>query len=1142
MGERFSRAGRQALFASLAGVLTAACFVVAGTTAAQESAPLIDPRDPAREWKFDNGKEFPGATGSLASDPQAQRQGRGSLKLVGDFHKGGNYVQAGRSIDKIDVRELSMWVRSPDSNRFSLRLIDASGQCHQIKVQMEETTDWQRIVLPLERFFAARGTTEAVPGIAQYEYWGGAKDGAWHGPATAIYLLLGKGDAPLRTLWLNEVSILVRPTAVAGAEVASRVRLDELVDGEHDWRFSKGDEFPGAKGSLAVAADQPAKGKHALQLSGDFTGGGAYVAAIKNLSALAGADASVIRLQAKSEEAASITVLLSDATGQAHQKKGVKITPDGKWHELVLDPKQIAGGEHWGGANDGKWHGPPRELVISLTAASDAKNKKPALLLSDVQAEVRLPVFAQGPAAKYDFEGPLDKEWTVEGDVSVDAARPAGEGGGALRLSRPLDSVNKPISATSAFFPAAPGRWEVRLTEKAALHSPDSSYNAVAKLSCFDAEGKTLDEITILDVYGSHDWKARRQVVSLPAKTAKARFQVQLHKTYGTFHLDDLSAAYLAPAPLRDDRIVRALFSTSALGNLLLPTDSRIVSASVECSKALRDHQREMTWVVRDYWGAEQTLPAAVRLETGKKEKGRIFYEAKIDLSTVPLEIGRYYEVHATLPQGEAPGPGVAVAEPFKASTSFAILPEAETKKYKPEEVPFTSRNWDNRFAEYVRLTDRLGVRICGLWGRWSDKPPYAAEAPQIELATSLGMGWLTTTPAADVERGGDKYDEKALREGARNLIAKFGKHRPMIVNLGNEPHGTGKQVQRNVEAYRILYEEIKKVDPTIPVVATSVEPNEEYFKLGYGKYCDAFDFHIYEDSENVRRTIAEYRALQKKYDCVKPIWSTELGLNSQGMTRRVVASELFKKFAVFFAAGGENVSWFGLLYPDGEGKLAGSSSEAHNVFDCRFNRYAPRLDAVAYYNAVNAICVKKFADEKHYLDDVHAVHFRDAEGRCLTFLWTAKGRKDVSIPLPGVEEVSVIRLDGARRTLSAAGREVTLTVSEDPLLLLYQGGETKTLPAALGAPAAALSGPPQGPSRRGGATFVVAGPAAEKAEFVAPQFWSVQRTPVDAGGVQFKAAAPAGTSAREADFTVRLRDADGKVRGELYYLAPLAD
>ena len=192
-----------------------------------------------------------------------------------------------------------------------------------------------------------------------------------------------------------------------------------------------------------------------------------------------------------------------------------------------------------------------------------------------------------------------------------------------------------------------------------------------------------------------------------------------------------------------------------------------------------------------------------------------------------------------------------------------------------------------------------------------------------------------------------------------RNWIETYGKHRPLTINLGNEPHGKGERVRANVEAYRIVYEEIKKVDPSIFVLATAVEPNEEYFGLGYGKWCDAYDFHVYEGYANVGRTIAEYQALAKKHGQVKPIWSTELGLNSQGMPRQVVAIELIKTFTTFFAKGGANASWFGLLYPDADAKSYGSSGDSHNVFDCRYNRYAPRLDAVAYYHAVNAIAIK---------------------------------------------------------------------------------------------------------------------------------------------------------------------------------------
>ena len=68
--------------------------------------------------------------------PRPKREGRASLKLVGDFTKGGDYVQAGRKIDNVDIRELSMWVRNPDADRLHAapqrrQRPDASDRLHQ---------------------------------------------------------------------------------------------------------------------------------------------------------------------------------------------------------------------------------------------------------------------------------------------------------------------------------------------------------------------------------------------------------------------------------------------------------------------------------------------------------------------------------------------------------------------------------------------------------------------------------------------------------------------------------------------------------------------------------------------------------------------------------------------------------------------------------------------------------------------------------------------------------------------------------------------------------------------------------------------------------------------------------------------------
>ncbi len=534
---------------------------------------MVSLMTPTGAWSFDNGSEFPGATGGLTVEPRTGRDGKDRLKLVGNFTKGGNYVQAGRAIDKVDIRELSMWVRTPDVDRFTIRLNDASGQTHQIDIKTEARADWQRVVFPLEQFFARRGQSDAVTVVAKYESWGGAKDGQWHGPATAIYFLLGHpGDKGIHTLELGEIAVLPRPAEVAGAEVKSVIRLDDIAEGEHDWRFSRGEEFAGAQGSLTAVPDRSTPRQASLKLAGDFRRGGVYVAAIKDLKDLGAKDVAAIRMRVKSENAKAIGVQMVDGTGQTHQQAWVPIVADGRWHELVLEPRRVAGGEHWGGANDGKWHAPPSQLAISVSVKADEARKQPVVFLADIRAEVLLPVFAHPAAFQGDFEESptLPSRWIAEGGASISSTS-AFHGLRSLLLKRSLAGIEQACSATSPAFDVAPGQWEIGLVCKSDLHSPDSSYNGLVDLECSDRAGKVVERITIAELFGKRDWQSVRKRVELPRNATSARFHARLNKTYGSFWVDDLSAVYLAPATRKDDRIARLLFSTSRLGNLALP-------------------------------------------------------------------------------------------------------------------------------------------------------------------------------------------------------------------------------------------------------------------------------------------------------------------------------------------------------------------------------------------------------------------------------------------------------------------------------------------------------------------------------------------------------------------------------------------
>ncbi len=299
---------------------------------AREKVSLISPSDPVKGWSFDNGQEFKGATGSLTNDESEKHQGNPSIHLQGNFTKGGMYVQTGLKFKPTDIEELSFWVKSPGSGNFTLRLIDSSGQCHQLKISTDPSGEWQHIIFPLKKFFANRGQSDAVQGVSQYQSWSGAKDGKWHGPAKALYILLGKGDEPgIRDLWLNDVTIT---PPVPEAPVTLVPTTVPLVggDSEGNWTFTNGAEFKGATGTLVWENGD-------MILSGDFTNGGAYVASVNRLPGLNLESVSNFQLSYRSENASFIRIQLVDATGQTHQRK-LTITADGKPHTLDIIPHE----------------------------------------------------------------------------------------------------------------------------------------------------------------------------------------------------------------------------------------------------------------------------------------------------------------------------------------------------------------------------------------------------------------------------------------------------------------------------------------------------------------------------------------------------------------------------------------------------------------------------------------------------------------------------------------------------------------------------------------------------------------------------------------------------------------------------------
>jgi hypothetical protein len=834
----------------------------------------------------------------------------------------------------------------------------------------------------------------------------------------------------------------------------STSRLDLYLSEGSDWDYNNGKEFKGAQGSLTVIKDTPGPDGYGFRLDGDFTQGGRYVGMGKNLSLLGVSDITAFRFKVKTATATEIGIRLKDSSGQIHQTKHLKLTADGEWHDYSFPISKLTGGEHWGGANDGKWHGPGQEFFLALKDEADSAGKHPVIEIADIRADT---ISGDQPAVTLlteDFEKGSPAGWQILGDTRV-TDQNAFSGKAALSLARTPEKFDVETAAISAPFPVRADRLEVNFACKADLHSPDNSFNAAVLLQCVDGEGKVVNTVRVADFSGLSNWTPVTRQVEVPDGTGSVRFAVQLNKASGSFLIDDIAVSTVASRQLKKSPIKRLIITSDRTGNLFYPDDKPVLQLTVESFAPLPPQARSARVVVTDYWGAEQALPLTFPLSAKPRAKGVFIYDAELDLSPIAFVTGKYYDLDVTMDLGDGDTPS--------GHSSLAVLPEAETKKHPWRDIPFSTRNWDNRLPEYFKLSDRLGIRLAGVWGTWNAEPPYKPAAPQYELCEKLDLGVLARTPIVDIEhhrKGYEKYTEQSLRKGVHEFFAKYDKNERLVMVLGNEPATSGESVDVNVANYKLMYEEIKKISPDTFVVGTSVGPVEEYFKRGFHQYCDAVDFHTYSDSAGIKSTFEAYQKLFAQYGHPKPIWSTEIGLNSQGLPRRTVAGDLIKKFSWFFSCGGANASWFGICYPDREGKLRGASDDSHNIFNGLWGVYSPRLDALAYYNIVNAICVKKFVEHRTYAGGVEAFLFRDADGNLLQVLWGDRESHEVQIPLAGIDRVEAVRIDGVHETLSAAGHGVTLRIGEDPVLLRYTGAQT-SLPESLGEPAAAIRAVP---------------------------------------------------------------------------------
>lgn len=154
-----------------------ACLL-AGPVSAQPGATATEIKltEDDRSWRLSRGDEFPGAKGRVEPRPDGAKW---VATLHYDLTEGGRYVAAFAHVRVEDgVRELRVKVRSEAQRQLTLRLVDATGQAHQIAVAYSDAGKWQELRVNLAGFKAPL-------------HWGGAKDGRLHFPLRTFWICAG---------------------------------------------------------------------------------------------------------------------------------------------------------------------------------------------------------------------------------------------------------------------------------------------------------------------------------------------------------------------------------------------------------------------------------------------------------------------------------------------------------------------------------------------------------------------------------------------------------------------------------------------------------------------------------------------------------------------------------------------------------------------------------------------------------------------------------------------------------------------------------------------------------------------------------------------------------------------------------------
>ncbi|HAU38610.1 MAG TPA: hypothetical protein DCX07_12945, partial [Phycisphaerales bacterium] len=337
------------------------------------AAPADEPVATVVLADFEKGRD--GFEASLVRDPAVAKNGQASGRIDADFTnaKAEPWKIVGAPLLYTnEIRAVRFWVRSHDAGGLTFRVIDSSGQVHQLRPKFQPNGEWQQVVLD---------SFEKGPG---YQSWGGAKDRRFHWPARRLAIIFEKNNLPegkvAGSLWIDQVEL---DLAGKPATVLDGCETVVLEDFEAPFKQRKMED---RLSGLAQDAKEFKGGAASGRFEGDFTreGGQPWRPAGRSLEVVR--EFRRIRFWVRSADVKAFTFILTDKTGQAHHQS-VPIEPDGEWQQVAIDAFDTGPGyRHYGGANDGRFHWPAKGIGFVIGKGDAAGPVTRTLWIDDIEA------------------------------------------------------------------------------------------------------------------------------------------------------------------------------------------------------------------------------------------------------------------------------------------------------------------------------------------------------------------------------------------------------------------------------------------------------------------------------------------------------------------------------------------------------------------------------------------------------------------------------------------------------------------------------------------------------------------------------------------------------------------------------------